>query len=327
MPRTKQSNPKRTPRMFQKTSTFYKKRPMVRTTRKGAYKPARKRAMVNRRNPLVETKQLDTLTQITRMGIVGEGQTEGIRNTLLPLELSNATAFNILPIWPYYKNQHGLHEGEVIGSSIFSKYLKCKLEFELPMGDNLIRHPAEVYLIHGWITQPTGATAHTTPSDKNMTPGFFMNHIDDQLQQYFNGRLDKLEIIPKRTSNLKIEGYRKLKVKERSNLGVNTGQFESGLNDTLYGAKPLINMNCEWKCMKKIHLQHGADVEVVGPGGQITEFRYPNWSWIPFVVVYSPTYQSFTDNVPGPGLNPIYPPGVEPKLKVRYNTIHYYTDS
>lgn len=322
MARVKQRNPKKTPAMFQRTQ-LVKRRPMMKTTRKGAYKAGRKKQMVIRRAPMVETKSLDTLTQITRMGLVADGQVEGIRNTLLPYELQNVTAFNLLPIFPYYKNQHGLNEGEVIGSSIFSKYLKCKLEFELPSGQNLIRHPAEVYLIHGWITQPIGATAHTTPSDKNMTPGFFMNHIDDQVQQYFTSRFDKLQILPKSTSNLKIEGYRKLKVKERSNLGVNTGQFESGLNDMLYGAKPLINLECNWKCMKKIHLTKGQDVTVVGPGGQTTEFRYPNNSWIPFVLVYSPTHTTFRDN----GAGGVYPPGVEPKIKVRYNTIHYYSDS
>lgn len=323
MARTKQSNPRRTPAMFRRTQ-IVKRKPMMRTTRKGAYKPKRKQAMANRRAPFVETKSLDTLEQITRMGIAADESVQGIRNTLLPLELQNASAFNLLPIFPYYKNQHGLDSGEILGSSIYSKYLKCKLEFELPSADNLIRHAAEVYLIHGWITQPIGATAHTTPSDKNMTPSVFMNHIDDQIQEYFNSRLDKLQVIPRRTSNLKIEGYRKLKVKKSANLGVNTGQFESGLDDKLYGANPLINMTCSWNCKKKLHLTHGTNVV---HNGFTTEFRYPNHSWIPFVLVYSPTFQSFTDNATGPGLNPIYPPGVEPKIKVRYNTIHYYSDS
>lgn len=325
MARTKQSRPKRTPAMFQKTQVVPRKA-MMKTTRKGAYKPARKKQMAIRRAPFVETKNVDTLGQCLRMGIAADETIPGtgIRNTLLPLELTNATAFNLLPIFPYYKNQHGLDDSEVIGSSLFSKYLKCKIEFELPSGQDLIRHPAEVYLIHGWVTQPIGATAHTTPNDKNMTPGLFMNHIDDQIQQYFNSRLDKLEIIPKRTSNLKIEGYRKLKVRKSNNLGVQTGQFESGLDDVLYGAPPLINMECNWKCQKKIHLSHGQNVV---HNGFTTEFRYPNHSWLPFVLVYSPTFQSFTDNATGPGLHPIYPPGVEPKIKVRYNTVHYYSDS
>lgn len=297
---------------------------LKKTTTKGAYKASTKKNFQKRRAPFVETKQLDTLTQCIRVGIGSDENVQGLRNTLLPLELQNASAFNILPIFPYYKNQHGLDEGEVVGSSIYSKYLKSKVEFELPSGDNLIRHPAEVYLVHGWVTAPTNATAHTTPSDKNMTMAFYMNHIDDQLQQYFNSRLDKLQVIPKRTSNVKINGYRKLKVRETANLGVNTGQFESGLDDILYGAKPLINMTCNWKCMKKLHLTRG---ENVVHNGFTTEFRYPNHSWIPFMMVYSPTFQSFTDNIAGPGLKPIYPPGVEPKIKVRYNTIHYYSDS
>jgi len=300
---------------------------LKRTTKKGAYKKNIKRNFQVRRAPFVETKSQDTEQVITRLGITGTESVLGLRNSLLPLELQNATALTVLPLQPYVLNSQGITDETIVGTSIYSKYLKAKVEFELPYGDDTIRHPAEVYLIHGWVTQPIGATAHTTPSDKDITFGFYHNHINDQIQQYFNDRLDKIRVIPKNTSNLKIEGYRKLRVKKNNNLGMTSQIFESGLNDVIVGSQPTINMNVSWKCNKKLQLTRGEAMISPNPIIQPTQFMYPNNSWIPFLCVYNPTFSSFTDNATGPGLSPIYPPGVEPKIKVRYNVQHYFSDS
>lgn len=323
------------PGTFAKKSTYRVKRNapsrksanprnLKKTTTRGAYKRGAKKNFRVRREPFVETKALDTDTLMIEAGIAGNETAHGVRNTLLPLELQNQSAFNILPIFEYYKKSQGIEDYQVVGNSIYSKYLKTKLEFTLPYGDDTIRHPAEVFLVHGWITQPIGATAHTSPSDKNMTQGIFMNHINDQIQQYFNDRLDKLRFIGPSTSNVQILGYKKLKIPKRANLGLVPTLYESGMDDPIEGSLPMINATVQWRCMKKIQLTKG--ISQVNPGSGFTsEFRYPNNSWIPFMVVYSPTFQSFTANQPGAGN--IYPPGIEPKISVRYNTKHYYSDS
>ena len=156
-----------------------------------------------------------------------------------------------------------------------------------------------------------------------MTQSIFMNHIDDQVQQYFNDRLDKLRFIGKSTSNLKILGYRKLRIPKRSNLGMEPQVYESGLDDKIEGSLPIINMECSWRCMKKLQLTKGEDLTMPHPPNTVSEFRYPNNSWIPFMLVYSPTFAQFRSQ----GAGGIYPPGVEPFISVRYNTKHYYSDS
>lgn len=318
MARTKNPNPKKTPAMFQRTQ-IVKRKAMMKTTRRGAYKKARKKQFQIRRAPFVETKINSSDSLMLELQMAPEASSAGMWNSLTyPTNVDNGDAHTLLPIAPYVFTTQGTDDHNMIGRGIFSKYLKTKVEFTLPMGNKTIRHPAEVYLIHGWVTQPVGATAHTTPNDKNVSYTDFQNHVNNQIKQYFNDRLDKLRFIEKNQSNLKILGYRKLKVRNSTNLGITPQVYESGLNDVIVGAPPTINMTCSWPCMKKLHLTKGQ--QFVAPNAHTTDFYYPNHSWIPFMMVYNPTFASYTD----PN---IYPPGDEPVITCRYNTQHYFTDS
>ena len=49
------------------------------------------------------------------------------------------------------------------------------------------------------------------------------------------------------------------------------------------------------------------------------EHQYPNYSWLQFMLVFNPTAGDFFNTT-------LYPSG-DPKVKVRYNCIHYFTDS
>lgn len=324
MPRVKQSNPKRTPAMFQRTQVIrnpYHKRNLRRTTRKGAYSKNTKKAFQIRRAPFVETKVNSPDAMTKELQMEAEESTGGLWNSMVVnTQVHNSDAHTLLPIAPWIFTTQGTDDHNMLGRSIFSKYLKTKVEFTLPSQDRVIRHPAEVYLIHGWVTQPTGATAHTVPSDKNMTYAEFNNHVNDQIKQWFNDRYDKLRFIEKTQSNLKILGYQKLRVKPKSNLGMDPQIFESGLNDKIVGAPPTINMTCTWPCMKKLHMTKGQ--KFTAYSGHETDFYYPNHSWIPFLMVYSPTYESFRDTDIYPDLSTD-----EPIINVRYNTQHYFTDS
>ena len=145
----------------------------------------------------------------------------------------------------------------MIGDNIFSRYLKAKVEFQLPSNDKIIRHPCDVYLIHGWVTVPLSKTLHTTPELYDLTRTQCNTHIKEQLEQYFNQRSDKIQYIPKRTNNIKILGYRKLKPKNNHNLGGSSGPIVNNLATggaiiTGAGGPPLVNMTCNWTTKRKI---------------------------------------------------------------------------
>ena len=71
-------------------------------------------------------------------------------------------------------------------------------------------------------------------------------------------------------------------------------------------------MVCNWKTKRKVHYIKGTST-----AGAI-EMYYPNFSWLPFMLVYNPTAGDFLNTT-------LYP--IEPKVQVRYNCIHYYSDS
>lgn len=303
---------------------------LKKTTKKGAYNKKAKQNFQNRRVPFVETKFQDDRLVALKAGITDDTTKDTIRNPTFPYTIenrdaaANAEELTIFPIHAYMNMNKGLEGSDMIGSSVYSRYLKAKVEIELPSGTNPIRHPCDIYLIHGWVTQPLGKTLHTTPTNTQVTRSDVQNHILEQLQQYFNQREDKLVPIRRRTSNIKFEGYRKIKPKQNAKLGVDPMALSTGVNNTqtFQGALPLINMNCSWRCKRKVHYTQGTSNASVNN----LEHSYVNHGWIPFMAVYNPTAGTFIDTSVYPPVNPGGPAN-DPKLKLRYNTTHYFQDS
>ena len=304
---------------------------LAKTTRKGAYKPARKAAFQKRRAPFVETKQQTDVIVALKAGLTpGQAAIDTIRVTTSPLEISNGVhgsgtpnTLTLLPINSFNQMNKGLEHSDMIGDSVYSRYLKCKLEIDLPFGQRCIKHPCDLYLIHGWITHPVGNTVHTNPTKIAFTRTQLNEHIQEQLQQYFNQRLDKLSYIPKKTSNIKIEGYRKVKPQLNNSLGapasaVMFANNMGGVVQDSVGSPPIVNMTCNWNTKRKVNYVLGTD-NITQPGTALP-FNYPNYSWLPFMCLYNPTALKFLD----PN---IYTAQYEPKFNVRYNSAHYFSDS
>ena len=317
------------------------------TSRKGAYKPRQKRNFQRRRAPFVETKnQTDEIVALKTGNATGTPVDE-IRRTTEPLKIDMGTwtsntsidpvELNIFPIQAFLNMNKGLDTSDMIGNTIYSKYLKCKVEFQLPYGGNQIRHPCDMFLIHGFVTAPTNNTFSTTPTMTAFTRKNLNDHIKEQLEQYFNQRSDKLQYIPKRTSNIKFLGYRKLKVKRNSNLGPDpqaivavtgtpdhSGDPVSHIGSTVanYGAHPVINMTCTWPMKRKVVYNLGT----AGATATALDFNYPNHSWLPFMALYNPTAVEFLNNLIYPG-NAAGGAPKSPEMYIRYNSVHYFTDS
>lgn len=306
------------------------KKNLAKTTKKGAYNKQKKQNFQNRRVPFVETKQQSDILVALKAGILDDTTKDTIRNPTFPFTIenrdaaANANELTIFPIYAYMNMNKGLEGSDMVGSSIYSRYLKAKVEIELPSGTNPIRHPCDVYLIHGWVTQPLGATLHTTPTIGQMTRANIESHILENLQQYFNQRADKLVPVPKKTSNVVFEGYRKIKPKLNARLGVQPMALSTGVNNTqtYQGAMPIVNMNCSWKTKRKVHYSLGTTSGAVNN----LEHNFPNYGWIPFMAVFNPTAGTFIDNTVYPPANPGGPAN-DPKIKIRYNTTHYFQDS
>jgi len=300
----------------------YKSKYMKKTTRKGAYAPAKKKAMQIRRAPFVETKRQTDEILAGKNGELDGTVKDGIRNPVIPLPISNGVTGNaneltMLPVHTFFNMNKGLETSDMIGSAIYSRYLQARLEFEIPSGAKAIQHPCNLYLIHGWVTAPKNNTLHTTTTVGGQTRADLQEYVKNHIDEHFNQRRDKLQWIPKKTSSLKIEGYRKIKPNNNANLGVNTMMLNNpnagGIQTYSVGAKPIVNMTCNWRTRRKIHYVLGTSET-----GSV-EHNYPNFAWLPFMCVFNPTAGDFLDTS-------LYTGG-EPQFSVRYNCIHYFTDS
>ena len=115
-----------------------------------------KKAMIKSRQPLVETK-----SRIQSEITTGE-QTPQIPQCK---EFTNISGvFHNLPLSAFWNMSQGTGESNMLGQSVFSRYLNAKVQIRFPGGTNAItdRHyPME--LVCGWIPSSIHATTFTTP--------------------------------------------------------------------------------------------------------------------------------------------------------------------
>lgn len=279
----------------------YSSRPRRKQAPTKRFKVAKKQ-MIKSRQPLVETKsriqsEIALGTQIPQS------------KTFVPM----TSVFHPLPLHAYTSMEQGIGEDQMLGQSVFSRYLNSKVQIRFPGASDLItdrQYPME--LIAGWIPSSLAFSTFTNPQVSQVSPSDITTYIIQRISEYFNARTDRLDFIPKHAANIKITYRKKIRANQTKNnvLGPDTNSL------TTEGHIPDVMMYPKWRTNKKVFYEQG---NTYGDG-QGTDRRnfYPNYSWIPFLIVYSPMYAGED------GLNPLPTKNVP---RVSYNVAHYYTDS
>lgn len=293
---------------------------MVKTSRRGAYKPARKKQMVIRRNPIVETYKYQSAPAV---------------NSSTPL--SRLTAYNMILnqafVCAYTQKLDIPNDGlstvvnlgpSCRGRDIYSKMTATKLRFDFPEDDFQINDnytPPTVY--HGWVKKTMFKTALTVPTPGNVVQGDFGNLINNAMTGQFNEANDKLDFRDRRPTEYVILGKRQIKPnlnKSISNRGNATTYIETGNAHTTtewHGSLPPVFHTCRWKVNRKIGLQMSNSWLGGTPGTDEARF-YPSDCWIPFIIVFNPSFaKQHADGETG----------TRGQILVSYNSVHYYTDS
>lgn len=283
-----------------------------------AYKPRRKAAMVRRRNPMVENKTRNSEQLALKVPTLTP-TAESFDTVNQPRMLSNVTSYTQIPLPAITYMTRGMEDSDMIGNSIFAKYLNLKVEFTFPKHTNAVNTPAELYLVHGFIKNNPTRNSRTIPDVGDFTwqgglddDSSLQVFINTRVAEYFDERADKLRFLEKDASELKILGKRKI----TPNL---TKQWSlplmmDGYTGQSEGSVPMVNKTCNWPLMRKFHYDKGTNPAGTG---EDADFYYINGSnqWIPFACVFSPHYadygQSDTLNIPS----------------IRSNQQLYYTDS
>jgi len=289
---------------------------MKKTTAKGAYAKNKKATMVKRNAPMKETKKrVQSLLANYNAGT----NVQGIPNGLTSDIFNVAKTYKIIIPWSLCSYNQGVTDSDMIGTNLFSKYLKAKFEFtvdsitnggkNVPGGNGF---PSEVYLIHGWCTVPVNSTLNTIPKTEDVDRMAFVAHVEEQVKQHFDGENDQLSFDSKKRTGIKILSKRRVAPNRNTQLSLPQQIAAANAAQDSYvafGTIAPVNMSHTWRTMKKIHYTPGKIH--VNPVGD-TSFFLPNWSWIPFSLIYCPNALS---QEAGQGVN------------YQYDNCHWYTDS
>lgn len=298
---------------------------MKRVNKRGAYKKAVKKQLVNRRAPIVETKKnVQGKVSATFNPKTGDGTVASNFSRVAPAYFMDLSA--------YYMMNRGLNFDEMIGRSIFSKYLTLKGTIDLPEGNLAITDPIDFRVIHGWLKIPTNWNTITTPTMENALLTDMMTHIKTSL---INGSLplgdrnmtDKLEFPDKNPVVFKIIKNRKLRLKSRDNqINVPIG-YRLNQNGTtqIVGANSQLEFTCKFPTMRKVHYD---DTKAS------TGYSLANHAWLPFAYVYVPEEQvNAACYSSSPSADPVQSNPLDVSrgfmvgdIKLNYNVCHWFTD-
>lgn len=286
--------------------------------RKGAYRKKAKRQFKNARRPFVETKTRN-LGDVLRMNLTQASKPpdtmalsptyDGYGNQTIPLD----DAYTGLQLSSFNIQEQGLQESKMLGNSIYVKYIKAKIQIQFPPKWDLLK-PAQLFLVHGWVTTPTNWTDVTNPTAHQATPDQFIQHLNDCLRQYFNDKQDMLQFRPKSWDNgIKVIKTQKIVPDIMKQFSTPLQVYYTGSGGDTEGAVPNVNKSCSWTVNRKVHYQLSND-------GQ-ADFLYPNMNWIPFMCIYNPDFRHFTPDVGNP------PQEDGNRLRILMNNQTWYSDS
>lgn len=281
-------------------------RNMKKTTKRGAYRRAQKKAMAIRRAPLVETKS-KTSEDIHEQGFIPTAPTEFYQSNTPHKHINPEVFF----CW-----KQGLDETEVIGKQVYAKYLKRKLLVRFPQppfqtsgtDKEIPIYPQHLELIWGFVPMPLNLTGNTTPTVYNNTVDHINAHINQRVVDYFQDRADYLRFVPRKASTIRIIGRRKVKPNMNQLTGM-APQLDS--KDDILGTVPDYQTSIYWPMNRKLHLEKANDMTGTGVEGY-----FPNYAWLPFCILYDRDW----DDLPA-DKRVAYAPSVA------YNDAIYYTDS
>jgi hypothetical protein len=278
---------------------------LKKTTAKGAYKKNAKKNFQKRRAPMVETKK-----RTQEMIATGSATPDNIPNGITTnTALNFDQAYQFVPVWSFLSMTRGLGDDQMVGSSVYARYLKSRIV--VTIGHNAATPgiggiAEELRVIHGWVTAPMNLNTYTTPNADVLDRSALQVHINTRVKEYFDDRGDPLRFRPKVGTQIKILGNRKIVRKASQYNMAPQAVYDSDQGEIVYeGTADEVTVNSTWPMNRKIHY-----TESNHQTGETDKWYYPNTSWLPFVVFFSPRFGA---TIAG-GL-------------FRYNNVFYFSDS
>lgn len=287
--------------------TAAQKRAYAARMRKKKNGKIKKKPLVKARAALVEVKKRDA-TEIALKNINPDG-TEGNHYPVHSLRhtIPNNDAVFVFDLPAWNRQSHGFEDHNCVGNSIFMKWLDFRVQFDFPTGTDAIVNPIRLYLVHGWLKKVIGATDNTTPNRGAVTQTAMRTNLYTQLAEYFDEKTDFLIPRDLGASNIKINGYKRIAPDRNQNIAGGAGWYNPSY----------INRKIKFTLNRKMELTEGlAEATNYPAATHDTQNLYINNSWQPFVLLYSPDFNTMRNAA-----------GADVSMGVRYNSTLYFTDS
>eukprot|EP01047_Picozoa_sp_COSAG01_P066578 COSAG01_NODE_9218_length_2515_cov_1.421358_3_plen_200_part_01 len=197
-----------------------KRKNAVKKAKRNAYKKKPKAIMKAKRKPFVECKTRSMLQIATRNRNKDGTSSENYFNPCVerPVSASGVAtpgsllpqhtgAFCHLPLTCFTRMSQGVRSDQMTGDNLFSRSLVLRSEFEFPKSGDQIIYPYSVYLVCGWVTNPTAFTSQTAIKQTEATMLDVRDHIEEQVKEFFNQKLDQLTFEKSVNRNIKIDKY------------------------------------------------------------------------------------------------------------------------
>lgn len=293
------------------------KKNMVKTSRRGAYKPARKKQMVIRRNPIVETFKYQSTP----------GTNESFRLSRVSaynqvLNQSFCCAFNQSLDIPNDGLSTTYLATETFGPTcrgrdIYSKMTATKLRFDFPEDEWSIKdNYTAPTVIHGWIKKNMFKTSDTDPIPRDVKISDFNDLINHEMENQFDEANDKLDFRDARPTQYVILGRKSIRPNRNKSIAMPPIVLDVDA-DKAVGALPPVFHTCKWNVNRKIGLQETKSWYSEFADGASPPRFYPADCWIPFIVVFNPSFAKQIEDATNQN----------GQILVSYNSVHYYTDS
>jgi hypothetical protein len=293
------------------------KKNMVKTSRRGAYKPARKKQMVIRRNPIVETFKYQSTP--------GTNESFRLDRTSAYNQVLNqsfCTAYNQSLDIPNDGLSTVYSAQEVFGPTcrgrdIYSKMTATKLRFDFPEDEWSIKdNYTAPTVIHGWIKKNMFKTSDTDPIPRDVKIGDFNDLINHEMENQFDEANDKLDFRDARPTQYVILGRKQIRPNRNRSIAMPPIVLDVDA-DKAVGALPPVFHTCKWNVNRKIALQETKSWYTEFADGASPSRFYPADCWIPFIVIFNPSFAKQIEDATNQN----------GQILVSYNSVHYYTDS
>lgn len=215
------------------------------------------------------------------------------------------------------------------GRDVFSKLTAMKMRFVFPEDSYSIQdNYTPPVVIHGWLKKTMFKTSDTTPTPQNVTRATFVDMLNHSLENQFDQANDQLDFRDRRPSEYVILGKRHIRPNKNKSIGlspmilgdVQTGGPANGApiadGTGVRGGLPPVFHTIRWKVNRKIGLQ-ATNSWLTGGGTDESRF-YPADCWLPFVVIFNPSFDKQIEDSTGANRG---------QIGVSFNSVHYYTDS